>query len=89
MNPAHASWNATRARICLEPLIRRCHATQLTCEALRQRLQPLAMFARQPQDLLSLRSFAPALPLSAVRPLRIGWGRLRASEGSAGRSLPP
>ena len=37
-NPAHASWSDRRALFCFDQLIRRCDRTQVTTEALGQRL---------------------------------------------------
>lgn len=37
-NPAHASWSDRRVLFCFDQLIRRCDATQVTTEALGQRL---------------------------------------------------
>jgi lactate dehydrogenase-like 2-hydroxyacid dehydrogenase len=40
-NPAHASWSDRRALFCFDQLIRRCDATQVTTEAIGQRLARL------------------------------------------------
>jgi len=77
-NPAHASWSDRRALFCFDQLIRRCDATQVTTEALGQRLADRArridVMPNQLEELPLLRPFpAPAHP-SAEGPLVIGWG---------------
>lgn len=77
-NPAHASWSDRRALFCFDQLIRRCDGTQVTTEALGQRLadraRQIAVVPNQLQELPPLRAFpSPAAP-SAERPLVIGWG---------------
>jgi tetratricopeptide (TPR) repeat protein len=77
-NPAHGSWSDRRALFCFDALIRRCDATQVTTEALRQRLvdraQRIEVAPNQLQELPPLRAFPAAAPASAERPLVIGWG---------------
>ena len=77
-NPAHASWSDRRALFCFDQLIRRCAATQVTTEALGQRLadraRQIAVLPNQLQELPPLRAFPTAAPPSAERPLVIGWG---------------
>ena len=77
-NPAHASWSDRRALFCFDQLIRRCDATQVTTEALGQRLadraRRIAVVPNQLLELPPLRTFPAAAPPSAERPLLIGWG---------------
>ena len=77
-NPAHASWSDRRALFCFDQLIRRCDATQVTTEALGQRIADLAqqveVVPNQIAELPPLRSFPAATTPSAERPLVIGWG---------------
>lgn len=77
-NPAHASWSDRRALFCFDQLIRRCDGTQVTTEALGQRLADRArridVMPNQLEDLPPLRSFPVAALPSAERPLVIGWG---------------
>jgi tetratricopeptide (TPR) repeat protein len=77
-NPAHGSWSDRRALFCFDALIRRCDATQVTTEALGQRLadraQRITVVPNQLQELPPLRAFPAAAPPSAERPLVIGWG---------------
>jgi tetratricopeptide (TPR) repeat protein len=77
-NPAHASWSDRRALFCFDQLIRRCEATQVTSEALGQRLadraHQIVVAPNQLEDLPPLRPFPAPIPPSAERPLVIGWG---------------
>jgi tetratricopeptide (TPR) repeat protein len=77
-NPAHASWSDRRALFCFDQLIRRCDATQVTTEALGQRLadraQRIDVMPNQLEELPPLRAFPAPAPPSAERPLVIGWG---------------
>jgi len=77
-NPAHASWSDRRALFCFDQLIRRCDATQVTTEALGQRLADRArridVMPNQLEELPPLRAFPAPAPPSAERPLMIGWG---------------
>jgi hypothetical protein len=77
-NPAHASWSDRRALFCFDQLIRRCDATQVTTEALGQRLanraRQIMVAPNQLQVLPPLRAFPALIPPSAERPLVIGWG---------------
>ncbi len=77
-NPAHASWSDRRALFCFDQLIRRCDGTQVTTEALGQRLadrgQRIMVMPNQLEELPPLRAFpAPTSP-SSESPLVIGWG---------------
>lgn len=63
-NPAHASWRDRRALFCFDQLIRRCDATQVTSEALGQRLADRARriaAALNPLD-------PPQVPQKSVQP---------------------
>jgi tetratricopeptide (TPR) repeat protein len=77
-NPAHASWSDRRALFCFDQLIRRCDGTQVTTEALGQRLadraQRIDVMPNQLEELPPLRAFPAPAPPSAERPLVIGWG---------------
>ena len=77
-NPAHASWSDRRALFCFDQLIRRCDATQVTSEALGQRIadraRRIAVVPNQLEELPPLRPFSAPAPPSAERPLVIGWG---------------
>jgi tetratricopeptide (TPR) repeat protein len=77
-NPAHTSWSDRRALFCFDQLISRCDGTQVTTEALAQRLADRArridVVPNQLQELPALRFFPAAAPPSAERPLVIGWG---------------
>ena len=77
-NPAHASWSDRRALFCFDQLIRRCDGTQVTTEALGQRLadrgRRIDVMPNQLEDLPPLRAFPAPAPPSAERPLVIGWG---------------
>jgi tetratricopeptide (TPR) repeat protein len=77
-NPAHASWSDRRSLFCFDQLIRRCDATQVTTEALGQRLadraRQIAVMPNQLEELPPLRSFPDPAPPCAERPLVIGWG---------------
>jgi tetratricopeptide (TPR) repeat protein len=77
-NPAHASWSDRRALFCFDQLIRRCDGTQVTTEAIGQRLADRArqidVMPNQLESLPPLRAFPTAAPPSAERPLLIGWG---------------
>lgn len=77
-NPAHASWSDRRALFCFDQLIRRCDGTQVTTEALGQRLadraRRIAVLPNQLEELPPLRAFPAPAPPSAERPLVIGWG---------------
>ena len=77
-NPAHASWSDRRALFCFDQLIRRCDATQVTTEALGQRLAERArrimVAPNQLQVLPPLRAFPAQISPSPERPLVIGWG---------------
>jgi tetratricopeptide (TPR) repeat protein len=77
-NPAHASWSDRRALFCFDQLIRKCDGTQVTTEALGQRLadraRRIAVLPNQLEELPPLRAFPAPAPPSAERPLVIGWG---------------
>ncbi|MFN5222439.1 MAG: hypothetical protein ACK5FE_16270, partial [Cyanobacteriota bacterium] len=76
-NPAHASWSDPRALLCFNELVRCCDATQVTTEALRQRLKRsarrLEVLPNHLVEIPVLRHFADPGTI-AGRPLRIGWG---------------
>jgi hypothetical protein len=77
-NPAHPSWSDRRGLRLFQDLVQRCEATQVTSQALAQRLAPLApqlaVFPNQLASLPAPRQGGPGAAAGEAVPVVVGWG---------------